>query len=274
MNVTSTPVAVTAARACSGVRVQQNDPGAVFPGVSYVPFTVYAPDGVTVIHTGQPGENYEFASGPYAPGQIVGYLAVSAAAGTVVFNVNATGANTDVTSFIGDVAGQGGQGGIVPAPAAGDGAAQKVMRADGGWSLPNLQAVRVALSNAQLLALQTTAVNLIPAPGLKKRLVLVSAALQAVFKTAGFTLGNADNVISLFHTGKTTPTLGDLAAAGTMDQSADAVINIPAAAPGALSRANTENLGIDAKLTGSTPALTVGAGSAVVTLAYYTVTLT
>jgi hypothetical protein len=50
-----------------------------------------------------------------------------------------------MTDMVGD-AGSGGADGLVPAPAAGDGAAKKFLRADGTWALPSSAIVIVALA--------------------------------------------------------------------------------------------------------------------------------
>ena len=129
------------------------------------------------------------------------------------------------------------------------------------------QTVQVVLSTADLEALQTTAKQLVAGiPGYL--LVPTRLTLQYKFNTTAFTLGNADNGFRLEYAGKTTALTGTTAAAGLVDQTASTVLSVLAAAAGALAQSNCAGLGLELKLIGTTPALTLGDGSVTATLEY------
>lgn len=87
LSVSTSNVAVNAPSDCSGVRIQQQQ-GSDPPSTK---FTIYAPDGVTVLYNGNQGDNYEFtpANTPgrqaFASGELVGYIKVPS--GTFTFTV-------------------------------------------------------------------------------------------------------------------------------------------------------------------------------------------
>lgn len=142
-----------------------------------------------------------------------------------------------------------------------------------GGNGSGIGSVKVVLSTAQLLALQTTAVALLPAPGAGLMLVPLSQTMQYKFNTTAYTLGNADNKLTTEYTGKTTALIA-IAAAGLIDQTASQTIsNAPAVAKAAITQANSANLGLEVKATGTTPAFTLGDGSVTVTTQYATVVL-
>jgi hypothetical protein len=124
------------------------------------------------------------------------------------------------------------------------------------------------LTSAQLLALQTTAVQLAPAPGLLFALMPKFMSVQYKFGGTAYTIGNADNAFQIEYTGKATNLL-KTNATGLVDQASDQVIDVAITDVGSvISRANRENLGLEVKLVGTTPALTLGNGTVVLNLNY------
>ncbi len=138
--------------------------------------------------------------------------------------------------------------------------------------------VTTVLTNAQLLALQTTAIQLVAPPvttGLGNLVppngflyVPTTLTLEYRFLTAGFTLGNADNRFQIEYTGQAVNLLSMLAT-GLVTLGSSAVATNVAPTPGPItSFATSANLGLEVKLAGTTPALTVGAGSVVLNMLY------
>ena len=140
--------------------------------------------------------------------------------------------------------------------------------------------VTYQLSSAQLLALQTTAVLLVPPPitpsGLGNLVppagyayIPTSLRAEYVFKTTAYTIANADNALQIEYVGKTTALLSILAT-GLVDQTASTITLAPATPTPNLQIAVTDaaNLGLEVKLAGTTPALTLGLGSLYLTLGY------
>jgi hypothetical protein len=235
LSVSTAVVAILAPADCLSVRIQQKQ-GSDPPQPT---FSIYAADGVTLLSTQQGGTNYEFNApqgGKFTSGQVVGYTKIPT--GTVVFVVFAE-----------------------PVVA--------------GLSLPSGTGsfTTTVLTSAQLLALQTTPIQLAAAPGPGKFLVPKRLVLQFKKKVTAYTLGNADNALTMEYTGKSTAIVAP-AAAGLVDQAADTVMyQEEAVALAAISRANVENLGLELKLTGTTPALTLGDGTLIATLFYDTLSL-
>ena len=142
---------------------------------------------------------------------------------------------------------------------------------NGGGSVS--MSAAVTLTSAQLKALQTTAITIAPAPGTGYTIQPVSAFMEYIYNTTAYTLGNADNKITLEYSGKSTALIA-VACAGLVDQTAStSIMNSPAVNLAALSNANSTNLGIEAKLTGTTPALTLGDGTVKVVLNYRVIQL-
>ena len=138
--------------------------------------------------------------------------------------------------------------------------------------------VSLVLSNAQLLALQTTAVQLVAPPVTSGGTISLppngflyvptTLTLEYRFATAAFTLGNADNRLQVEYTGQTA-NLVSMLATGLLTLTANAAATNQGPDTGPISTlATSANLGLEIKLAGTTPALTVGGGTVVVHLLY------
>jgi hypothetical protein len=137
------------------------------------------------------------------------------------------------------------------------------------------------LSSAQLLALQTTAVTLWPPPGEvivtgaggqtpPNGYALVPIRLEAeyIYGTTAYTVGNADNAFQIEYVGKATALLS-MAVTGLVDQTTNMIAFNNVTSPSAkISIANSANLGLEVKLVGTTPALTLGNGTVYLHLLY------
>lgn len=130
------------------------------------------------------------------------------------------------------------------------------------------------LSSVNLLALQTTAINIVAAPAAGFVLVPGKMFLDYKFNTTAYTIANADNAVRLQFTGKTTSVASALMT-GLVDQSADTVGWASSVTPiTAIASANAAHLGLELKLAiGTTPALTLGDGTVNVVLEYQIVPL-
>jgi hypothetical protein len=143
--------------------------------------------------------------------------------------------------------------------------------------------IRQILTSAQLLALQTTAVQLV-APPVTSLLgnavppagfVYVPTSLRAEYKfgATAYTIGNADNNFQIEYTGKTTALL-NLTVTGLVDQTASTFALAQTTTSSAkIALANCANLGLEVKLAGTTPALTLGDGTVHLSLTYNIVPL-
>jgi hypothetical protein len=130
-----------------------------------------------------------------------------------------------------------------------------------------IQAVYV-LSSAQLLALGSTAVQIVPAPGVGFALIPESMTLQYKFNTTAYTIANPDNAFQIEYTGKTTNLL-KINATGLVDQTVNTISTAMITDAGQdIAQTNEANLGLEIKLTGTAPALTLGAGTLALTLRY------
>jgi hypothetical protein len=149
--------------------------------------------------------------------------------------------------------------------------------------IPSDLAVSYLLTTAQLLALQTTPVQLIAAPNVTAQgnltppagylIVPTTMTAQYDFEGTAFTLGNADNAFQLEYTGKAVSLLSMLVA-GLVDQAADTIATNVEPSPGAkISLANSANLGVEVKLVGTTPALTLGNGNVTLNILYNIIAL-
>jgi hypothetical protein len=139
-------------------------------------------------------------------------------------------------------------------------------------------AVVLTLTTAQLLGLQTTPVQLVAPPIISGLGNLVPAAGYVFvpttvtadydFEGTAFTIGNADNAFQIEYTGKATAMLSMLVT-GLVDQAADTVATNFAAATGSkIALTNCANLGLEVKLVGTTPALTLGNGNVTLSMLY------
>ena len=141
-------------------------------------------------------------------------------------------------------------------------------------------AVIMPLTSAQLLALQTTAVQLVAPPPLTSGspsylippsgFVYIPTYMTMQYKFGGtaYTIGNADNKFQIEYTGQSTLLLS-LNATGLVDQGVGKVASNNVAATGPVLTVSTAaNLGLELKLTGTTPALTLGNGTCFLTLLY------
>lgn len=235
LSVTTTAVAVVAPCACNSVTIQQQQ-GSDPPSHKFQPFLIDAATKLGAVQAG--GSNFRFSaninSGGFTPGQVVGYVGlISGDTGTALFSV------------FGD-------------PQAGG----KIQPPD----RPFDARLVVTLTSAQLLALQTTAVQLLSGlPGYVYR--IKDVMFNYVAGTTAYTLGNADNVIQLEYTGKST-SLAKAALAGFVDQTVNGFI--PASSPLTtdLASTNCAGLGVELKITGTTAALTLGNGIVNVILDY------
>jgi hypothetical protein len=135
-------------------------------------------------------------------------------------------------------------------------------------------AVIITLTSAQLLALAATPILFLNAPGLPPKgfgssMVINPTAVLAdyVFNTTGYTLGNADNIIQFEYAGQTADLikipLNGLITAGASTFSS----NVQQASQN-IARTVGANLGIEAKVTGTAPGLTLGDGTLTVTMKY------
>jgi hypothetical protein len=146
-------------------------------------------------------------------------------------------------------------------------------------------AVVYTLSTAQLLALNATPVQLIAPPITTVAgqgplvppagFLFVPTTMTADYDFEGtaFTVGNADNAFQLEYTGKAVSLLS-MTVTGLVDQAADTVATNFASATGTkFATANSANLGVEVKLVGTTPALTLGNGNVTLNVLYNTYVL-
>lgn len=132
-----------------------------------------------------------------------------------------------------------------------------------------LLAWQYTLSSAELKALQTTAVLVVPPPITAGGILIptggfafypVDLSAEYAFVTTAYTIANADNAIQIEYVGKATALLS-LLVTGLVDQAASTLAVNNRTSPGAkISRTNAANLGLEVKLIGTTPALTLGDG--------------
>lgn len=135
-------------------------------------------------------------------------------------------------------------------------------------------AVAITLTSAQLLALNVTPIQILNAPGLPPKgfgssMVINPTALFAdyVFGGTAYTLGNADNVVRLEYTGQAA-SLIQIPANGLLTAAVNTFSSNVQQASQNIARTAGANLGIEAKVTGTTPALTLGTGTLTLTLKY------
>jgi hypothetical protein len=138
--------------------------------------------------------------------------------------------------------------------------------------------VSLNLTAAQLLALQTTAVQLVAPPVTTGGTISVPPAgylyvpttltAQYDFEGTAFTIASGDNAFQIEYTGKAVSLLSMLVT-GLVDQAADTVATNTAPAAGTkFAATNAANLGLEVKLVGTTPALTLGNGNVTLNMLY------
>jgi hypothetical protein len=140
-------------------------------------------------------------------------------------------------------------------------------------------AVVYQLTPAQLLALNTTAVQLVAPPqvtGLPSYLVppggfiYVPTTLTCEYKFGGtaYTIGGTTPTFQIEYTGKAVSLISMLLT-GLVDQAVSTQATNFAAATGPIaSLANSANLGLEVKLGGTTPLLTLGNGNVFISMVY------
>jgi len=102
---------------------------------------------------------------------------------------------------------------------------------------------KVTVTAAELKALNTTAKELVPAPGTNKMLQFLGALL--VFKAGSETLSASDNSTIEYDGGTGEAVTGNIADAGLLDQAADTINTvIPIAAVGTLAANGDKNLAL------------------------------
>lgn len=130
-----------------------------------------------------------------------------------------------------------------------------------------VQNLTVTLTNAQLLALFTTPIQLLPAPGAGNMWDILDMTLENKFLTAAFAAGGA--IQASYGAGVTTPATATVAATFLTSPAASSVIKVAGALAQALS---TAVLNTAVNITNATANFTTGAGSVVVKLTYRMVT--
>lgn len=124
------------------------------------------------------------------------------------------------------------------------------------------------LTSVNLLALPGTILQVVNKPGVGFALVPEEMSLQYKFVTTAYTIANADNAFQIEYTGKTTNLL-KFNATGLVDQAASTVATAwPAVAGQDIAQTNEANLGLEVTLVGTTPALTLGDGTLILTVVY------
>lgn len=134
--------------------------------------------------------------------------------------------------------------------------------------------VAITLTSAQLLALNATPIQMLNAPGLPPKgfgtsMVINPVRLFAdyVFGGTAYTLGNADNVVRLEYTGQAA-SLIQIPANGLLTAAVNTFSSNSPQATQNIARTAGANLGLEAKVTGTAAALTLGNGTLTITLEY------
>jgi hypothetical protein len=147
--------------------------------------------------------------------------------------------------------------------------------------VPTDCAVVLPITSAQLLALNTTAIQLVAPPitgaGIPSYqippgggFIYTPTAMSMQYKFGGtaYTIGGTSPVFQIEYTGQTTSLLSQTPT-GLVDQTTDRIVSVQLAT-GPILATNTvaRNLGLELKLGGTTPTLTLGNGTVVLTLLY------
>ena len=130
------------------------------------------------------------------------------------------------------------------------------------------QVKQVSLTAAQLIAMYTTPVSILPAPGAGKVLIIDAIAFQFKHGATQFTGGGA--VTFVFHGTAVTPHSGNVAAS-VIQAAADDVLYLGPNVSAAVDLQSAINLGLDIK--NATAAFAAGNGTAIVTVWYSVLTL-
>jgi hypothetical protein len=131
-----------------------------------------------------------------------------------------------------------------------------------GLDPTTVQYATVNLTLTQLLALYTTPISLVAAPGAGKLLEFLSAVVEFVYGSAAFTIGSATNLTVKYTNASGAAASATLAVTGLFDQTATTLSTLlPAAAIGVTNAALVLSLAV-ANMTAGT------GGSAIVKIAY------
>lgn len=148
-----------------------------------------------------------------------------------------------------------------------------------GMGIGSDMGVVYQLTTAQLLTLQTTAVQLVAPPtvtGIPTYLVppggflYVPTTLTMEYKYGGtaFTIGGSSVAFQIEYTGQTTNLLS-MNATGLVDQVVSKVAtNLSASTGPIIANTLAANLGLEVKLAGTTPTLTLGNGTVYLSMLY------
>lgn len=126
-----------------------------------------------------------------------------------------------------------------------------------------IQYATVTITNAELLALNTTPIALVAAPGAGKVLELTSIALQYDYASAAFTIGSATNLQVKYTDGSGAAASATASVTGFLDQSADEYRVLP---QNSSSIEPVANAALVLTLAGAN--VSAGGGSLVVKVAY------
>jgi hypothetical protein len=125
-----------------------------------------------------------------------------------------------------------------------------------------------SLSAAQIIAMGTTPVTIIPAPGTGKAIIIGEIIVEINTTATAFTGGG---VVHFYYHGQTTEVMAQTLAATSITAAAGQAIMILEPVQTAAGSVVTKEVGID--ITNATAAFAAGTGTAVVTVEYAIVTL-
>jgi len=139
-------------------------------------------------------------------------------------------------------------------------------------------AVIYQLTSAQLLALNSTAVQLVAPPtvaGIPSYMyppagylyIPTTLTLKYVYGTTAYTIAGTSPVIQIEYTGQTTSLL-NISPTGLVDQTANKIATVALQSNASTTLSTIANLGLEVKLGGTTPSLTLGNGTVTLTLLY------